>query len=235
MSSKSGLGTLYSDEDPYYDDCSDSNHATDGALAALTGENIGDLLNASRVSWGWFQGGFAPTGTSDAPGSNQALPVCGAAHANIGGASTADYVPHHNPFEYYASTANPAHLAPSSLAEIGYTDQANHQYDISDFSDALDGTGGAAAAGRELPQGPGLRGRPPGLLGPARRADLPGQHDQLDRGVQVLAVDRDRHHLRRLGRLVRPPGADDHRRLQRRRHQPGHSAQSTPPCAPRSR
>ena len=98
VSSSTGLGTLYGDEDPYYDDCSDSNHSTDGALAALTGENIGDLLNNGHVSWGWFEGGFAPTGTSDAPGTTDSLPVCGSAHANIGGASTDDYVPHHNPF-----------------------------------------------------------------------------------------------------------------------------------------
>ena len=62
---------------------------------------------------------------------------------NVGGNASADYSAHHNPFEYYASTANPDHLAPSSLSEIGYTDQANHEYDISDFSDALNGTGGA--------------------------------------------------------------------------------------------
>jgi phospholipase C len=144
-SAKSGLGTLYGDQDPYYDDCSDTNHTTDGSLAALTGQNIGDLLNAKNVSWGWFEGGFTPTGTSDAPGSTQALPVCGSAHSNIGGPTTLtnDYVPHHEPFQYYASTANPAHLPPSSLAQIGYTDQANHQYDTSDFSDALNGTGGA--------------------------------------------------------------------------------------------
>ena len=239
VNSSTGLGTLYTDEDPYYDDCSDGNHASNGALAALTGENIGDLLNNSKVSWGWFEGGFAPTGTSATPAGDPAaqLPVCGAAHANIGGASTADYVPHHNPFEYYASTANPAHLAPSSLAQIGYTDQANHQYDMSYFSDALERHRRRPAALRELPQGPGLPGRPPRLLGPDRRADLPGQHHQLDREVQVLAVDRDRHHLRRLGRLVRPPGADDHRGVQRQLHHPHHRDQcrSTPRCAPRSR
>ena len=166
VSSKSGLGTLYGDQDPYYDDCSDGNHASDGALAALTGQNIGDLLNASRVSWGWFQGGFAPTGTSDAPGTNQALPVCGAAHTNIGGASANDYSAHHNPFEYYASTANPAHLAPSSLAEIGYTDQANHEYDISDFSDALDGTGGAKLPAVSYLKAPEYQDAHPGYSDP---------------------------------------------------------------------
>ena len=138
-----GLGTLFTDSDPYFDDCSDGSHATDGPLAALTGENIGDMLNNSHVTWGWFQGGFAPTGTSDAPGTTTALPVCGSEHENIGGVEETDYVAHHDPFQFYASTANPAHLAPSSLNEIGYTDQANHQYDVSLFSDALKGTGGA--------------------------------------------------------------------------------------------
>jgi phospholipase C len=132
-----GLGVLYGDNDPYYDGCSDSNHSTDGSLAVMTGKNIGDLLNADHVTWGWFQGGFAPTSTSDG------LPVCGSSHDNIGGVSVQDYVPHHDPFQYYASTANPDHLPPSSLSKIGYTDQANHQYDMSYFADALNGTGGA--------------------------------------------------------------------------------------------
>ena len=138
-----GLGVLFTDSDPYFDDCSDGSHSTDGPLAALTGENIGNLLNNAHVTWGWFQGGFAPTGTSDAPGTTTALPVCGSEHENIGGVEETDYVAHHDPFQFYASTANPAHLAPSSLNEIGFTDQANHQYDVSDFSDALKGTGGA--------------------------------------------------------------------------------------------
>ena len=143
VNSSTGLGTMYGDVDPYYDDCSDSSHSTDGALGALTGENIGNLLNNAHVTWGWFNGGFTPTGTSDAPGTNDSLPVCGSEHENISGAEVTDYVPHHEPFQYYASTANPAHLPPSSLAEIGYTDQANHQYDLTDFTDALEGTDGA--------------------------------------------------------------------------------------------
>jgi phospholipase C len=168
VNSSTGLGTLFSDEDPYYDDCSDGNHASNGALAALTGENIGDLLNNSKVSWGWFEGGFAPTGTSAAPAGDPSatLPVCGSAHANIGGASTNDYVPHHNPFEYYASTANPAHLAPSSLAQIGYTDQANHQYDMSYFSDALDGAGGATLPSVSYLKAPAYEDGHPGYSDP---------------------------------------------------------------------
>ncbi len=49
----------------------------------------------------------------------------------------ADYSPHHEPFQYYKSTANPKHLPPSSEAAIGHTDQANHQYDLSDFYETL--------------------------------------------------------------------------------------------------
>jgi phospholipase C len=63
--------------------------------------------------------------------------VCGATHTNIGGATVADYSPHHDPFQYYASTANPKHLPPSSEAAIGRTDQANHQYDLTNFYQTL--------------------------------------------------------------------------------------------------
>jgi len=90
----------------------------------MTGQNIGNLLSARGVTWGWFQGGFAPTGTNGA-----GYAVCGASHTNIGGNTVADYSPHHDPFQYYKSTANPKHLPPSSEAAIGRTDQANHQYD----------------------------------------------------------------------------------------------------------
>ena len=48
-----------------------------------------------------------------------------------------DYIPHHQPFEYYTSTTNPHHLPPTSVSMIGKTDQANHQYDINDFFEAL--------------------------------------------------------------------------------------------------
>jgi phospholipase C len=113
--------TVIGDADPTYDDCSS------GSTIAMSGKNIGDLLNDRGVTWGWFEGGFRPTST------NAGKAVCGSTHQNIGGATQTDYSPHHEPFQYYQSTSNPHHLPPSSVDMIGKTDQANHQYDLSDF------------------------------------------------------------------------------------------------------
>ena len=135
-----GTGTVYSDADPNYDICSATQ---DGRAAAATiqmgGKNIGDLLDQARISWGWFQGGFAsPNYVSGQPSTDDLTKVCTGAHNNIGSASQLDYNPHHQPFQYYASTANPTHLPPTSIAMIGGQDQANHQYDLKDFFAAAD-------------------------------------------------------------------------------------------------
>ena len=120
-------GTMIGDPDPQFDDCS-----TAGAgLAAMRGTTIGDLLNAKGMTWGWFQGGFRPTSMTGGKA------VCGAKSTNLTGASVTDYSPHHEPFQYYETSANPHHLPPSSVAMIGRTDQANHQYDLADFYAAL--------------------------------------------------------------------------------------------------
>lgn len=99
----------------------------------MNGTNVGDLLNKNNVTWGWFQGGFKPTNMT-----NEREPVCGSAHVDVQGQSLVDYLPHHEPFQYYSTTANPNHLAPTSVEMIGRTDRANHQYDISDFWDAAE-------------------------------------------------------------------------------------------------
>jgi len=125
------IGTVYGDSDPAYDDCSGNSHTSSSNLVAMQGTNIGDLLNQRNLTWGWFQGGFAPTGTANG------YAVCGSTHTNIGGIPASDYSPHHNPFAYYKSTSNPQHLPPSSPFMIGRTDQANHNYDLSAFSTAL--------------------------------------------------------------------------------------------------
>jgi phospholipase C len=123
-------GSLIGDARPpaSLDDCTVQN----STQITMSGQNAGDLMNANGVTWGWFQGGFKPSSAS----ANGAA-VCATSHKNIGGATVTDYVPHHNPFQLYRSTASPHHLAPSSVAMIGQTDQANHQYDTSDFFNAL--------------------------------------------------------------------------------------------------
>ncbi|MBA2285894.1 MAG: alkaline phosphatase family protein [Ktedonobacteraceae bacterium] len=119
-------GTMLNDGDPTYDDCS-----ANGTTIAMAGPNAGDLLNAKHITWGWFEGGFAPSSVVNGKA------VCATTHTNIGGAVVTDYIPHHQPFQYYQSTANPHHLPPSSLKMIGKTDQANHQYDLQYFWSAI--------------------------------------------------------------------------------------------------
>jgi phospholipase C len=123
-------GTVIGDPRPLAanDDCT----VASAPKTAMSGTNIGNLLNAKNVTWGWFTGGFKPSSVVNGTA------VCASSHANIAGATVTDYIPHHEPFQYYASTANPHHLPPSSVAMIGHTDQANHQYDLSDFWAAAD-------------------------------------------------------------------------------------------------
>ena len=45
-------GTVIGDPDPANDDCSN------GDTCSMHGKNIGDLMNAKNITWGWFQGGF---------------------------------------------------------------------------------------------------------------------------------------------------------------------------------
>jgi phospholipase C len=114
--------------DPSLDDCT---LAPPRTYISVSGKNVGDLLNAKNITWGFFQGGFKPTSTK-----TDGTAVCGAHHAGLA-PDSADYIPHHQGFQYFKQTANPHHLPPASVAMIGQTDQANHQYDLSDFFDAL--------------------------------------------------------------------------------------------------
>jgi phospholipase C len=121
--------TVIGDADPIGDVCSNPTRNQ----VQMKGKNIGDLLTAAGVTWGGFMGGFNlkavnPNGTTG----------CNRSSAGLAG-TTADYIPHHSLFGYYASTANPKHTPPASLAEIGNSGPANHQYDIEDFYAAVAG------------------------------------------------------------------------------------------------
>jgi phospholipase C len=123
-------GTVISDARPALDECWKGDPSQ---TVTLSGSNVGDLLNAKNITWGWFQGGFRASGT-DPDGTA----MCETSHKNIAGASVVDYVPHHEPFQYYQQTANPSHTPPASVKEIGQDGPANHQYDLQDFWSAAD-------------------------------------------------------------------------------------------------
>lgn len=122
-----GSLTVVGDPDPLGDVCSNPTRNQ----VQMAGRNIGDLLNSAGVSWGSFMGGF------ELAAVNPNLTTgCKRSSAGLAGV-TKDYIPHHAWFQYYASTANPNHTRPSSIAEIGHSGPANHEYDLHDFYAAV--------------------------------------------------------------------------------------------------
>ena len=144
-----------------------------------------------------FSGSF--TGKNVPPNaSNQAL--CDAVHpvgAALGGTGQwgykDDYIPHHEPFQFYASTANPHHLTVpvnatghdtlAGLREIGRDSQSyvngvpqfntpNHQYDTSDFDQLVAAIRRGKVPSSALPavsflKAPGYEDGHPGYSDPA--------------------------------------------------------------------
>jgi len=130
ISDGNGGLTLISDSDPLGDICS----TTTGELVQFGGTNIGELLNAKGITWGFFEGGF----NLSTRNSNGTTGCKRSTTSTVTNTNKADYIPHHEPFQYYPATANPTHARPSSVASIGVTgDPANHQYDINDFTAAV--------------------------------------------------------------------------------------------------
>jgi phospholipase C len=124
-----GTYTEVDDGDPIGDKCSSP---TWGQMR-YTGNNIGLMLSKHGVTWGWFEAGFDltkanPNGTTD----------CGRSTlSKVTQVLMPDYIPHHEPFQYYTATANLLHLRPSSVQMIGKDDEARHQYDTDDFFAAI--------------------------------------------------------------------------------------------------
>ncbi len=122
--------TLISDADPIGDVCS----TTSGEVLQMGGQNIGNLLNAAGISWGFYEGGFDLTITNP-----NGTTGCNRSHTStVTNTNKKDYIPHHQPFQYYASTANLQHTRPTSPLTVGQPgDPGNHQYDSHDFFDAI--------------------------------------------------------------------------------------------------
>jgi phospholipase C len=166
--------SLTSDAQPYYDDCSTRDAVSmtgknigdelnaaglswgwfQGGFTPTTSfaTATGGTQPTSTFIPDQFKGKFATPPASDQGLCNAVHPV-GAAIGGTGGVTPGptnygnkdDYIPHHEPFQYYATTANPHHLPPASLSAIGTDtqtfvngvpqfDTANHQYDISNFN-----------------------------------------------------------------------------------------------------
>jgi phospholipase C len=129
VSDGNGDYTDVGDADPVGDVCSSTTSAIH-----MSGQNIGDLLNSRGVTWGFFEGGFDLSTVN--PNNTTG---CGRSTTSaVTGVLKADYIPHHQPFQYYTSTQNLKHTRPTSVASIGYDgDAANHQYDTNDFFAAV--------------------------------------------------------------------------------------------------
>jgi phospholipase C len=114
VSGKVANGSVIANIDPTGDDCST------GTTIQMAGPSVGDLLNIKNVTWGWFYGDWTPASTS----AGKATCIT-------------QEDPHYTPFQYFASTLNPHHLPPTSVSAIGHTDQAKHQYALTDFWSAV--------------------------------------------------------------------------------------------------
>ena len=125
-----GTFTEIGDGDPIGDVCS----VPTGSLLQLSSNNIGVMLSRKNITWGWFQGGFDLTRTNP----NGTTGCLRSTYSNVVRTTDLDYSPHHQPFQYYKSTANPLHVRPTSIKLIGHNDDAaRHQYDIEDFFAAV--------------------------------------------------------------------------------------------------
>lgn len=135
ISDTQGGLTLIGDTDPAGDTCSSKT-----STVSMSSKNIGDLLNAKNITWGGFMGGFDLTATN----ANGTTGCSRTTYSSVLGTSPTDYSPHHNWFQYYATTSNPTHARPTSVALIGQTDPkdntstpVHHEYDVNDFEAAV--------------------------------------------------------------------------------------------------
>ena len=115
-------GAVIGDPRPAGDECvltNPSDLQTTTLVTIVGSERLGDLLNSRGVTWGWFQGGFAPT-SHDAKGRAVCAPRITRGLLEIDAVETVgDYIPHHEPFQYFKNTRNLKHVQPKDSALIG--------------------------------------------------------------------------------------------------------------------
>ena len=146
---RQGGHSLIEDAQPYYDDCStrdavsltgqnigDRAQRRRRQLGLVPGRLPADHHASRRPPAGRSRRARSPPTSSKASSPSRRRPTraCATPCTRSGRRSAApaaptpggrnygnkdDYIPHHEPFQYYASTANPHHLPPASLAAIG--------------------------------------------------------------------------------------------------------------------
>ncbi len=142
-----GSTSLIEDAQPYYDDCSTRDAVSlsgtnIGDELNAAGVSWGWFQGGFRPTTTYaaaapgqptstftpdqFKGKFATAPASDQGLCNAVHPVApalGGTGGTVAGPTNYgnkdDYIAHHEPFQYYASTANPHHLAPVSLGAVG--------------------------------------------------------------------------------------------------------------------
>jgi phospholipase C len=206
VSDGNGGLTLNSDADPVGDVCS----TTTGETVRLGGQNIGNMLNAAGITWGWFQGGF----NLNIVNANGTTGCARTTTSAVTGVTEHDYIQHHEPFQYYTSTANLTHARPSSVANIGKTDAANHQYDILDFQAALQAGNFPSVS---FLKAPGFEDGHPGYSDPLDEQKfivdiinlLQTQPDWLNTAVVINWDDSDGWYDHQLGQIVNTSATAD--------------------------
>jgi phospholipase C len=83
---------------PAYDKC-DANQVGGKIAPALTETTVGDQMNAAKISWTWYQGGYS---------------------TSVDG-TCVNYVPQENPFQYFTSTQYSTNLQDFNLATFQTT------------------------------------------------------------------------------------------------------------------
>ena len=250
VSDGKGGFSLIEDAQPYYDDCSTRDAVSltganvgdelnaaglswgwfQGGFKPTTSFAVATASSPQPTSTftpDEFKGKFATAPASDQGLCNAVHPI-GAAVGGTGGTVAGptnygnkdDYIAHHEPFQYYASTANPHHLAPASLAAIGTDtqtvtagvpqfDTANHQYDTSDFDSLVGAISHGYLSADHLPavsflKAPGYQDGHAGYSDPIDEQKFVVERDQCTPAHSRLVEHGSCRDLRRLRRVLRP-------------------------------
>ena len=113
---RDGLGTIYGDLDPAYDDCSKDSHAASENRTRSAFDRSEHRQPAQRQE---HHVGLVPGRVRADRDQRRRKRGLRLPHTNIVGATVQDYMPHHDPFQYYKSTANPQHLPPARRRPSG--------------------------------------------------------------------------------------------------------------------